>query len=224
MHPVDRFALRQAVLGAPPAAALRLDYARALLAAGHRAAAWHEVLAAQWLGAGIPSELEAPFRLEKPEGVVWSFAALSLAPKEVAPADVRDPWYPGAVAASGTRTLPLVLLLGRFCSNCDEHGVAVCTDCGGTGWKPSLLGDDELPCPERDTCNRCGGCKYVVNVFRAAHSGCPHARVVAEAEGPTWTLRRCVDCGLASMSCFPLWTDLWACGRCGLFDCHCAPG
>jgi hypothetical protein len=221
---VGRFALRQAVLGAPANAALRLDYAQALLAAGHRAAAWHEVLAVRRLGARIPKGLLGLFRLENPVGVVWTFVPLPVAPGEVAPVDVRDPWYPGAAATSVTRTLPLVLLLGRYCTDCDENGVAVCTDCGGTGWKRSLLGDGEEPCPERDTCNRCAGSKYLVNVYRAARGECPHPHVVPEAEGATWTLERCTVCGLASVSSFPLWTGLWACAECGLFDCLCSPG
>ncbi len=200
---------------------LRLAYAGALLAAGHRAAAWHEVLAAQQVGAEAPCELHRAFAFENPPGVVWTFVPLAVVPGAVAPADLPDPRFPGLAATNGRQTLPLLLLLGRFCTECDEHGTAACTDCGGSGWKRSLLGDDEEPCPERDTCNRCGGSKYVVNVYRAGRSECPHAEVILEAEGPTWKLERCTVCGLGSISSFPLWTLLWACGECGLFDCRC---
>lgn len=218
---MDRFALRQTVLQSPGDAALRLAYARALLEAGCRAAAWHELLVARKLGTEIPNRLRASFILENPVGVVWTLVPLPIAPGEVAPADLPDPRYPGAAATNGRRTLPLLLLLGRFCTECDENGTAVCTDCGGSGWRRSLLGDDEEPCPERDTCNRCGGSKYLVNVYRAVRSECPHVEVVPEAEEPTWKLGRCTACGLGSMSAFPLWTQLWACGGCGLFDCGC---
>lgn len=220
---MDRFAVRRTVLDSPGDAALRLAYARGLLEADHRAAAWHEVLVARQLGAAAPVDLLASFTFENPVGVAWSLGLVAVSPGAVAPADVPDPRFPGAFATSGSRTLPLLLLLGRACTECDENGTAVCTDCGGSGWKPSLLGDDEVSCPARDTCNRCGGSKYLVNVYRAVRSACPHVEAAPEAEGPTWKLGRCTACGLGAMSAFPLWTDLWACGGCGLFDCRCSP-
>lgn len=221
---VDRFALRQAVVDTPGDPLLRLHYARALRAAGHRTAAWWEVQAARRLGSEPPPEAEGWFSFENPAGLVWTLTPLVTPQGGVVRADVPDPFFPGAAATDGVRTLPLALLLGRFCAACDEHGEGVCTDCGGTGWKPSLLGDDELPCPERDTCNRCGGSKYVVNVYRAARGECRHPNLVGEAKGSPWTLERCADCGLASMTAFPLWSHVWACARCGLFDCRCPTG
>jgi hypothetical protein len=209
------------VTRAPNDKSLRLAYAGALLAVGRRAAAWHEVLVAAQHGGEVPDDLRARFRLESPPGTVWTLAPLETSPEAVAPPDVPDARYPGVAALSGERRLPLLVLLGRPCGECDESGETPCTDCGGKGWKPSLLGDDEVPCPERDTCLRCAGTRYVVNTARASRGDCPHPDLASEAKGSTWELERCRACGLGLLSSFPRWTRLPACAGCGRLDCAC---
>lgn len=214
---------RRQVLRSPDDARRRLTYAQALLAAGHRAAAWHEVLQAGRMGTAIPDDLRQHFAFENPPGTCWTFLPLHVESGAVAPCEVPDPRFPGIVAACGERHLPLVILLGRPCTRCDADGSMVCDQCGGSGWRSAFLSDDEVPCPERTTCTSCGGTKFVVNTSHGDDGACPHAPLAFEAAGPGWELLRCSRCGLATLTCWPLWKDAWACGACGLFDCACPP-
>lgn len=132
-----------------------------------------------------------------------------------------DPRAPGVTLTDGTLTLPLVVLLGRRCEACDARGEVVCTDCQGTGWRTALFGDDDVSCPERQTCLRCAGTHFIVNGARPVTGPCAHGELVADGEGSGWALERCPVCGLATLTCFPLWTRMWACSGCGLFDCSC---
>lgn len=205
----------------PDDGSIRLAYARALLEEGYEGAAWLELCAADRLGAAVPPALRERFSFEKPEGVRWTYLPPDVPPEGVtAPRD--DSRVPRVMLQSGERTLPLAILLGAFCTACDERGETVCSDCGGSGVRSGFFNaDHEYSCEPRQTCSTCGGTKYQLNSFHAGKGACRHPSFEREASGPGYELSRCPRCGLPAVSCGWLFRDARACGACGRLDCIC---
>ncbi len=216
-QPEETLALRRAALASPGDGAARLAWGRALVSQGFRAAAHHEFLAARALGLEVRDTVD----FEHPEGTPWRFTDFVPASGDVAPM-LDDSRFPGARVTSGARTLPLSIVLGPFCTNCDAHGQAVCHACDGTGTRPGFTNPDaEYPCDPTETCAHCGGTKYVLNTGRFGEGACEHGALVEELSGPGFTLLRCPKCGLPAVTCGSMFVEALACGECGRLACTC---
>lgn len=217
----------------PDDPALRLAWASVLASRGLRAAAASECFAAERLGATVPATLRAETELENPPGTRWRFVAFEPVTEGVAPPR-DDARFPGARVSNAARTndaarasdsarvLPLAIVLGPFCTRCDEAGTTVCSQCDGSGTRPGFFNaDHDYDCPPRETCTSCAGLKYVVDGPRFGKGPCAHPGWAQEAKGDGYSLARCTACGLVSISCGGLWSDSRACGVCGRLSCTC---
>ncbi len=205
--------------------AARSSWARALADQGFRAAAASELEAVRRLGGPHETVLAATLTFEAPAGVRWTFAPFFPVTEGVAPR-VVDARFPGALVTDGVRVVPLVLTFGAPCTACDEHGQQECSECRGQGHHTSFLTGDDVECEPRQECTACRGLKFR-NVSSPFGKGpCGHATMTVERRLGTYHLRRCAECGLASLygeRAQPPWktADTFACGLCGLFVCRC---
>lgn len=175
-------------------AAARIVHAQALLHAGFRAAAWHELCAALALGESVPEELRDAFTFEKPAGTRWELEPIGRARETVAQ-PVDDARFARAWVRAADRVLPLVIVLGAVCEDC-VRGRPRCDACGGAGYlqpnrdaeAPSTFFD---PYYDRDAsvvchlcppglCASCRGTSFRVTGSRRG-SSCRH---VHRDEGP----------------------------------------
>lgn len=198
----------------------RHDWARLLMKHGFRAAAAAELFAAEALGVSDPS-LRDECVIEA--GSRWAFVPFEPRPDDVM-GRLDDARVPGARVSDGVRTLPVALVLGPPCTNCDERGETECSLCGGTGAYSSQFSDDDVICSPRQPCVRCGGVKFVIDSQRASPGGCQHAFSL-EWQEDGQRLQRCAHCGLAAFhfgGSNGRWVEVMACGVCGRFVCQCA--
>lgn len=211
-------AIGRAALDQPGDARRRLAWAEVLLRRGFLAAAAREAESAAKLD---PSSSLAGLNFENPPGTTWAFAPFEAT--EVA-AQIEDSRFPSARVVSGTRTLPLSVVLGPACTHCDEKGETSCTECNGTGTADNWLTGGVHKCEPRQTCERCWGLKYVVRSRAFGKGRCQHEVMAPEFALPPrqrfgsryeLTLNRCVECGLPAID------DELACGLCGFLDCRC---
>ena len=197
----------------------RVAWAEVLLRRGLRAAAARELEAATKLGA---SAVELPV-IENPAGTHWRFIPFEAAADEVT-RPIDDARFPAARMTSGERTLPLAVLLGPPCTQCDEKAEVVCSECNGTGVGDNYLTGGTFKCEPRMTCSSCRGLKYVVRSRVYGKGPCRHEETRVEQTLPatlssTFKLElkflRCLECGLPALN-----TE-FACGVCGFFVCRC---
>ena len=209
---------KRAADSAPAMPELRLAYARVLLRLGFRAAAWHELCAAEELGLGIPEEVGPDFTFERPPGQVWCFVRVPVAAANVA-APIEDARFPEARVRSGDIQLPLVMTFGERCQECNG-GERACRWCNGSGMSSGPYSETEWPCSPIEICETCAGTQFVIEGTLLKKRGCKHAwPYPREAQGKGWNLHRCGDCGLVALERDQLYYV--ACGTCANFDCIC---
>ena len=215
----------------PDDGAARLHYADALFLAGHRAAAWLELRAADELGhlaEHDPRRLS--FRVPNPSRPLWILEPVARAIEAVA-APVEDARTPGVVVRSGAVRLPLVVFLGEECRGCDAEGL-VCEKCSGTGRCPDSIDNYEYDPWGMTTCRCDGGmitcreCRGTKFQLRSNGAACGHGqdRLEWTGEGSLEhvSLSRCQTCGLATLRSET--SSRHACSRCAFLDCRCGPG
>ena len=176
--------------------------------------------AATKLGAGVPDGLASALSFENPPGTRWRFAAFEPPMQGVATA-IEDPRVPGARVTTGTLTLPLVVVLGQPCTDCDEKGERQCSECNGTGTGYNYMTQLDFVCPPRVECFRCRRLKYTVWSETFGKGTCKHETFALEATLGVSKLTRCAACGLVGFETAWAGHPNLACGVCGYLACRC---
>lgn len=197
----------------PGVARARLRWALTLRTFGFRAAAAHEAGILRRRGVEPPPEL---LSFQTAGSSRWTFVDFPPGSEELTPR-IADERFPRAVVTDGTRTLPLLLVMGAPCTRCDDKGEEVCGLCEGSGRPPAWLPYEE-ECALRQRCSNCRGLKFANAGPRFSTGRCQHSNVVEELRVGEYTLSRCEQCGLGALK-----GDApdFACAVCGRLACYC---